>query len=234
MATPAILATIEARCYWNWETRTAWSWLTNFQQMRDTVDDPIRSLSPEAFVQFLQEHDFTQYAWFFQHYYHNQRPPHDDQIDWAVIRQRWLKALPARAIIPSEEDRATCYADHWHEYRLLYREGAPLSIYAPSEDDEADYLDAGGGAWIYWRGRLLEHYTYPYEQLSDARELTDLCFYLEELGVPVNQSTAVHFSDWFVAMNPATRISRCSRSCSAITRGNNLPPTRSCLPISIT
>ena len=84
-------------------------------------------------------------------------------------------------MIPAEADRAQCSADHWHEDRLLYREDAPLSIYAPGEDDEADYQDAGGGAWIYWRGKRIEHYTYPYEQLADARELTDLCFYLEDV-----------------------------------------------------
>ena len=202
MTTPAILAAIEARRHWSWETREAWNWLTNFQQMRDTVDGPMRELSPGALALFLQEHDFRQHTWFLQHYYHHQRPPQDDQIDWSAIRDRWLATLPAQTIIPSEVDRAQCSADRWHEYRLLYREDAPLSIYAQSSDDEADYLDAGGGAWIYWRGERIEHYTYPYEQLADARELIDLCSYLEDLGIPVNQSTAVWFSDWFVAMNP--------------------------------
>ena len=207
MTTPAILATIEARRRWNWETREAWRWLTNSQQMRDTVDCLVRSLSPEAFARFLREHDFTQYPWFFEHYYHDQRPPHDDQIVWPLIQDRWLSTLPAQTIIPSEEDCAKCYTDPWHEYRLIYQENAPLSIYAPSEDDEADYQDAGGGAWIYWRGKLLEHYTYPREQFADARELTNLCLYLEELGIPVNQSTAVFFSDWFIAMDPGHQYS---------------------------
>ena len=110
MTTPARLSTVLALRHWNWDTRDAWSWLTNCQHMRDLVDRNVRAGTPESFARFLQqEHDFTQYEWFFHFYCHKQRLPESSQIDWEAILDRWLKDLPAQTIIPRVEDRTRCF-----------------------------------------------------------------------------------------------------------------------------
>lgn len=63
-------------------------------------------------------------------------------------------------------------------------------------------MDAGGGscAWIFWRGKQLEHYSYLYQQLADAREFTNRCLYLEHLGLDV--PSVISSEDWFLQMDP--------------------------------
>jgi hypothetical protein len=70
-------------------------------------------------------------------------------------------------------------------------------------------LHRDGQGYIYWKGKQVEHYSYPSTPDGERREREELrmlwnrCYYLESIGVPVGTPALAHWS-WFADVDQKT------------------------------
>ncbi len=65
------------------------------------------------------------------------------------------------------------------------------------------YLTADTLDRVFWKGQFIDFVKEPFEEESQSYllELASRCRHLEELDIPINIETVVHFGHWFIPMS---------------------------------